>query len=404
MGSRVAPIVRLPVSKMLPPMRPRDPHESHRAATPLELFFDLTFVVAVSLASIGLADQIGHHHGWGAVGNFVIAFFAVWWGWLNFTWFASAYDSDDWLYRVMTLVQMGGALTVAAGIPDLLDKQSYGTLVVGYVIMRVAMGCQWLRAAHADPDRRVTALKYAVGIWLVQIAWVLRLLASGGAVGIALFVLLVIAELAVPLVAERHAVTPYHPEHVAERYGLFTIIVLGEGVLASTNAVIAGVHEGEHVASLVTVAVCGLIILAGMWWFYFEISSRNDLASSLLRSMVWGYGHFFVFAAAAAVSSGIELQIERVTGHTDASRLAIGFTLAVPIAVFLFATWLLIMRPYLPRLLNIAVPALAVLTLLAALLPVSDLAVAIAEAALLVVLIAMLVIGRADARSPAAAA
>ena len=140
-----------------------------------------------------------------------------------------------------------------------------------------------------------------------------------------------------------------------------------------------------------------------MWWFYFEISSRNDLASSLLRSMVWGYGHFFVFAAAAAVSSGIELQIERVTGHTDASRLAIGFTLAVPIAVFLFATWLLIMRPYLPRLLNIAVPALAVLTLLAALLPVSDLAVAIAEAALLVVLIAMLVIGRADARSSPAA-
>ena len=80
-----------------------------------------------------------------------MVFFAIWWGWLNFTWFASAYDTDDWLYRVVTLVQMGGALAVAAGVPRRFDDGDYPVVVIGYVIMRLAMVFQWLRAARDDP-------------------------------------------------------------------------------------------------------------------------------------------------------------------------------------------------------------------------------------------------------------
>ncbi len=91
--------------------------EDHRASSPLELFFDLCFVVAVSQASSELhhslvADDIRT----GIVG-FCLVFFAIWWAWMNFTWFASAYDVDDVPYRLTVLVQIAGVLILAAGIP-----------------------------------------------------------------------------------------------------------------------------------------------------------------------------------------------------------------------------------------------------------------------------------------------
>ena len=98
-------------------MSSRDPAQSHRGSSPLELFFDLTFVVAV--AEAGSAFQRGLVSGReGAVLiGYPMVFFAIWWAWMNFSWFASAYDTDDVPYRVAVLVQMAGVLVVAAGIP-----------------------------------------------------------------------------------------------------------------------------------------------------------------------------------------------------------------------------------------------------------------------------------------------
>lgn len=150
------------------PMVPRDPVEEHRAATPLELFFDLCFVVAIAQAG----DRLHHALGDGRVGEGVLAyalvFFAIWWAWMNFTWFASAYDCDDVLYRLATLVQITGALILAAGVPRAFDARDFGVAVLGYVVMRVALVTQWLRAAHANPAGRRTALRFAVGVAVVQ--------------------------------------------------------------------------------------------------------------------------------------------------------------------------------------------------------------------------------------------
>ena len=97
--------------------------------------------------------------------------FALWWAWMNFSWFASAYDNDDALYRCLTFVQIVGSLVMAAGIPDVFHSQDFDIIIVGYVIMRLALVTQWLRAAKHDPERRITAYRYAVGIVLVQIGW-----------------------------------------------------------------------------------------------------------------------------------------------------------------------------------------------------------------------------------------
>jgi low temperature requirement protein LtrA len=98
-------------------MKARSPHEHHRAATPLELFFDLVFVVAIAQAASGLHHAIGEAHALQGLVGYLMVFFAIWWAWMNFTWFASAYDCDDVPYRLAVFVQISGALILAAGVP-----------------------------------------------------------------------------------------------------------------------------------------------------------------------------------------------------------------------------------------------------------------------------------------------
>src|SRR5919108_3945620 len=107
------------------PMTGRDPAQSHRAATPLELFFDLTFVVAVSQAASELHHGLVEGHVGDTLMVFPLMFFGIWWAWMNFTWFASAYDTDDVVYRLATLLQIGGGLLLGAGVPDGFDPQDF---------------------------------------------------------------------------------------------------------------------------------------------------------------------------------------------------------------------------------------------------------------------------------------
>src|SRR5580658_10592916 len=120
-------------------MTARDPNEAHRASTPLELFFDLTFAAAVAQAAEGLQQGLVDGNARHVLVVYPLVFFAIWWGWMNFTWFASAYDTDDVLYRIAVLVQMAGVLILAAGVPRALDHWDFSLMVVGYVVMRLAM-------------------------------------------------------------------------------------------------------------------------------------------------------------------------------------------------------------------------------------------------------------------------
>ena len=107
------------------PMVARPTDEEHRSATALELFFDLCFVVAVAQAASALHYQVAGNHVRDGVVGYVMVFFAIWWAWMNFTWFASAYDTDDIPYRLTTLVQIAGALVLAAGVPEAMDGSDF---------------------------------------------------------------------------------------------------------------------------------------------------------------------------------------------------------------------------------------------------------------------------------------
>jgi low temperature requirement protein LtrA len=349
-------------------MLARATDEEHRSATVLELFFDLCFVVAVASAASALHHEVAADHVGDGVVGYVTVFFAIWWAWMNFTWFASAYDTDDVPYRLTTLVQIAGALILAAGVPEAMAGGDFAVITVGYVVMRLAMVTQWLRAAGSDPPHRRSALRYAAGISLLQVGWVLRLFLPEG-LGYAGFLVLVAAELAVPIWAERAAPTTWHPRHIAERYGLFTLIVLGECVLASSLAIQTALEEDAALADLATTAAGGLLTVFGMWWLYFAKESHEFL-TSLRVAIVWGYGHYLVFASAAAVGAGLAVNVDYLTDHAAIGARVAAAAFTIPVALFLLAVWALQVRPHhLGHWHTTLVPTTAVLVLASTLAP-----------------------------------
>jgi len=188
----------------------RDPHEEHRVATPLELLFDLTFATCFGFAASQFATELAEGRYVAAALGFGFASFAICWAWINFSWFSSAYDTDDWLFRVATMVQMIGVLVLAIGLRPMFASIERGqrldnsVMVLGYVIMRVALVSQWLRAAKQDPVHRRACLTYAITISIAQIGWVAMIFAHLSAVGALVPVaVLVLIEFAGPALAER---------------------------------------------------------------------------------------------------------------------------------------------------------------------------------------------------------
>ncbi|WP_422739924.1 low temperature requirement protein A [Micromonospora sp. WMMD729] len=367
------------------PMRPRRRDEPHRAATPLELFFDLCFVVAVAQAASALHHDVGEGHLGHALRSYLMVFFAIWWSWMNFTWFASAYDTDDDVYRITTLVQITGALILAAGVPRAFAEGDFTVITYGYVVMRLAAVVQWSRAAAGDPAHRAAARRYAVGVTIVQLGWLLRLVLPDGW-GMAAFVLLALADLLVPAVAERPGMTPWHPGHIGERYGLFTLIVLGEAVLAISVAIQTGLDAGEH--GLWALAAAGAVIVYALWWLYFD--RPVEAPDRLPYSLIWGYGHYFIFAAIAAVGAGLPVVADHQRHLAHVSATTAAYAVAVPIAVFLLTVWVLHVRRQQHGAVVVAYPVVAGVALLVPLGPAPVTVLAL----LLVALVAVTVVLR----------
>nr|WP_232248716.1 low temperature requirement protein A [Streptacidiphilus rugosus] len=325
-------------------MRPRGREEKHRAATPLELFFDLCYVVAVAQAGAQLAHALGAGELKHGILGYFLVFFGIWWAWMNFTWFASAYDTDDVPYRIATFVQIVGALILAAGVPRAFSDSDFKVTVTGYVVMRIALVAQWLRAAAAarGPHRSV-ALRYALGVTLAQVYWVLWMfdVPAGDKLWGALPG--VVIELTVPIWAERVAQTAWHPGHIADRYGCFTLIVLGESVAAATVAVQSAVDEHEAFRELLPIAAGGLLICFAAWWIYFARSVEEHLNSNRV-AFVWGYGHYLVFLSAAAIGAGIEVAVLRAVGKTHIGAHTATLAVTVPTALYLLTVWALHVR------------------------------------------------------------
>lgn len=340
------PLARQP---RIRPMRGRDPFEEHRASTPLELLFDLTFAVAFGVAGNQFAHLVAEGHLASGLAGFGFAMFAVVWAWINFSWFASAFDTDDWPYRVTTMVQMVGVIILALGLPQMfasIDQRGVldnGVVVLGYVVMRIAMVAQWLRAAASDPGHRPAALSYVLTLVVAQAGWIVLLFAP--VTGAQTFVwgsALVLLEMSGPVIAERlKGGTPWHVHHIVERYALLVIITLGEGVIGTVASISAVVDRQGWNLDAVLVAVAGIGLTFGLWWTYYILPSAEILSVRRRRSFVWGYGHLLVFAALVAVGTGLHLAAAYIEGQSVLGATGTVLALALPVGLFIVCIYAL---------------------------------------------------------------
>lgn len=322
---------------LLSPARLRDP-DGDRHASWLELFFDLVFVAAVAAISYRLHKDALEATGtpWEAIGTALGLFVAVWWAWMTFTWYAAAFDNDDVLMRAASLLAMLFAGAIAASIIE-VGGSSDAAFAAAYGLFHLVVVGLYLRSAAADPRARRYCLVYAAGnaigaaLWLVSVPlpedvrpW--------------LWALSAIPFLITPVLATARMDHPfYDAEHIPERYGLFTIIVLGESVVVATAALgDAGIDTSTALAG-----GAGFVLAAAVWWLYFGFTPSSLLTSgggSLLTGFVWGYGHLLVFAGIAFAAVGVELGIEETAEAHDESSAALRATLLGGTLLFVLAT------------------------------------------------------------------
>lgn len=327
------------MSITLRPMRPRDTDESHRASTELELFFDLIIVIGIASLTAAFHHAISAGHGLQMLPNFVFLFLALWWAWMNFTWFASAFDNDDPLYRLLVLIIMAGALIFAGGIGFIFETLDFSFGIFGWILMRMGMIALWLRAAGHAPELRNTCYRYAIGITVAQMLWaLLAFLVTPGspsffAFGIGAF----LVEWLVPVWAERAGRTPWHPRHMLERYGLLTIIVLGE-VLLSIAMTFGAIFTGGADADLIKIGLASLVVVFAFWWIYF--GERHDQSiQGFGRVFVWGYGHVVIFGSIAVMGAGLAAYFDLHTDHSDATATQVIWFIGAPLALAVTALW-----------------------------------------------------------------
>ncbi len=253
------------------------------------------------------------------------------------------------------MVQMVGVIVVALGLPQLFASLDHGdtldldVVVAGYVVMRVALIFLWWQVSRQDPERRSTARSYMTTSGIAQVGWIALTIADLPIpTAIALYLVLISLELAGPLIGERKGRTPWHPHHIAERYGLLVIITLGEvilGTVAALNAVVHGDAGWSIEAALLAVAGVGLTF--GCWWMYFALPWAEGLAHHRERGFGFGYGHLVIFAALAAMGGGIHVAAYGLEGEAETSTTTTVLSVAIPVAVYvvaLYALYSLLMR------------------------------------------------------------
>jgi low temperature requirement protein LtrA len=324
---------------LIRPILLRDPTEEGRTSTTLELFFDLVFVVTISAIATQWHHALSGGHLRHGLVSLVEMVFGVWWAWMGFTWFANFFDPDDVPYRLMVLAQLLASLGLATGIPYVFEHDDFRIVVCCYVVIRLVMAAQWLRAGGANPALRRYCHRWAIGICVVQVGWVafgfgLRHLTPSQTVP--WFLLGAAVELAVPIFAQLVETAPVpHPEHAEERYGLFTIIILGEMVLVASDAFNNALEDHTHLAPLLTGAVSAGVLAFCLWWLYFDFLGDYDLRN-VRTAFIWGYSHYFVFGALTAVGGSLAALLEQVSkSDVGPGRTVLALALSVPIALFL---------------------------------------------------------------------
>ncbi|MBT2552544.1 low temperature requirement protein A [Arthrobacter sp. ISL-5] len=323
-------------------MRRRDPDDRERAATPLELLFDLAFVVAFGQAADQLTHQVVAGHVAVGVSGFSFAILAIASVWVSFTWFSSAFGIDDWAYRAATMIQMVGVVILALGLPDLFHSLEHGgpvdarVMVAGYIVMRATTVLQWIRAAAQDREQRRSAAQHGGLVVVSGGGWLFVAIVMPSVpwfFGVAAVLFLV--EISGARVAERFSgELGWNPRHIAERFGLLAIIALGEGVFGTVASVSALVERTGWSADAVIVVIAGVGLTFGLWWMYFMVPYAWVLSRSRATFQPFIYLHFALYAGIVATGAGLHIAAYAIEGEVEFGTFGATLAVIVPVAGF----------------------------------------------------------------------
>ena len=282
-----------------PRLRPADA-ESHRHATWMELFFDLVFVAAVARLATMLIER---HDAIGFV-RFVGLFVPVAWAWMGYTYYANRFDTDDVPYRAMVSAGMAAVAAMAVAIGDFSDE-GLMRFALAYAAVRLVLLLMYVRARHHVPEMRQALNFYLVGFGAGAACWIASAFVTGPARELLWFAGLAL-EFGTPIVGWKAIATaPIDRHHLEERFGLFTIIVLGEAVIA----VVVGTDVSDWATQAVIVGAAGFAAVVGLWWTYFDVNGAVQPRRGWW-AFVFAYGHVPLWIGLTAFGAGVKLAIK----------------------------------------------------------------------------------------------
>jgi low temperature requirement protein LtrA len=322
------------MKRIVTPLRLRSlAADSGRRVTWLELFFDLIFVAAVSQ----VAEPLREHYSVVGLLRFAPLFVLIWWAWTGHTVFSTRFDTDDVIQRGLTLVQMFAVAVMAANAKDALDSRSSAGFAAAYAAVRFVLVAQYFRARHV-PEARPLTTRYLVGHGSAAILWLASALVPAQERfwlwGIAFAI-----DLGTPWLAVSHSVkVPPDAAHLPERFGLFTLILLGESVVA----VMQGMESQEDWSPAAAAsAFLGMGISFLIWWWYFDGASGASeqpvrTNREAVRFHIWSYAHFPLYLGIVIAGVGVQRIVtaaSRATLTTAESTILVGAMTAVMLAM-----------------------------------------------------------------------
>ncbi|PKL68889.1 MAG: low temperature requirement protein A [Methanobacteriales archaeon HGW-Methanobacteriales-1] len=287
---------------ILPPrLRSIDGNEERHAEW-LELLYDLVFVAAVSILALNLSSDFS----FAGLLKSIPLFFVIWWGWVGHTFYLTRFGTDDLLNRFLTMLQMIAVASLAVNAENAFGTNGSG-FAISYATLRFILVLEYYRAGKHLKEAKPLTDHYCKGFGAAAFIWLISAFVPTP-FRFVLWVIAMVIDLLTPITAaEEQYKLPPHSKYLPERFGLFTIILIGEAVVS----VVFTINDvGFYFLSEVT-GIMGLIIAFCIWWSYFEeakgaepkvISSGNKIS----KYQLWLYSHFPLLLGIVTLAAGIK--------------------------------------------------------------------------------------------------
>jgi len=303
--------------KNRPRLRTLEPTGGERHASWLELFFDLVFVLAVAQIAHILTD----HSDWIGFLKFAALFFPIWYAWIGFTFYVDRFETEEAAYRILMFAGMFGFIGLSQTLEGAFTAEGDRAFIACYVFVLLVLVIHYARAAYYVPLARPYCLQYVFGI-TASIIVLLTSLFFEPPIRYVLWGISLLLQLGIPFFNIRATrLIPIDRSHIPERLGLFTIIVLGEAVVATAK----GVGSVEWNAVTLITASLGFAMAVCVWWINFDFVEDNAVRSnSLFRRFAYLYSHFFIVASIVVMGIGVEHAIkETAADHLHLSTIVL---------------------------------------------------------------------------------